>query len=223
MRKLAALFVVFCTLLLSISMPVQALDGPSSQQADIEVKVDADTVVVSINSVPTQVAHPFSMNSMTTSTATTVSFFPENLTEQQEILQRVEQLRRGGGYIYDDDWFLGDSCYMFISINFSTVKKDIRSASRIDSITTEYSVNSGTYITSAHIHASCIGTTLTESGFAEDRDIPVTTTPFTTSSVSNWPYIYNSGPSLGASFVVTAQRPSGTSETHTISANVFVN
>lgn len=145
---------------------------------------------------------------------------------EEEANQIVEQLNvaRASSYPVNDDlWFLGSSCYISISLQYTKTTGSKGTLCRIESVTVTSKSNSGTTITSRVLHMGCSGTTASNGGFYDSKNINVTTSTYTTTYPKSWPYIYNSGPMLGASFEVTASRSSGSSATKTVSAPVFIN
>lgn len=143
--------------------------------------------------------------------------------DKDDILNRIAEARSGGGARYDEDWFFGDSCYIYISISYSTRDVANGTEARIKSVTVRDSVNSGTYISDATLHLSCVGSSSDAGSVYLEKDIQVTSSPYTNTLMNSWPYINTNSPCLGANYTVTAKRSSGSSSTHTVSAHVFVN
>jgi hypothetical protein len=148
-------------------------------------------------------------------------FVAESASEKEEILSRINLARRGGGTIYEDDTFFGNSCYIYISVTYTTRPSSIGTEARMSSVSTQYSVNSGTYVSAANLHLECLGTSSTAGAVFYEHDIAVTSSSYTTTYPSAWPYIYTGSPHLGAHFEVTATRASGESQTRTVGASVF--
>ena len=130
--------------------------------------------------------------------------------------------RGGGGTIYDDDWFLGGSCYIYISLVYVLRDAEFWSEARVNSVTTKRSVNSGTTVVDSNIHFACIGYSEEEGGVYLEDDIENPPANYTTTLMSNWPYVSIGGPCLGANYRVTAERPSGESQEHIVSQYVFL-
>lgn len=155
--------------------------------------------------------------------ATSLTFLAETEEEKSNILSRIGEIKSSGGTVYDDDWFFGSSCYIYISVTYTTRSASNGTEARVNSVTTQHSVKSGTSVSNAVLHLACIGTS-SDSGVTNlEEDVTVTTTPYTNTLMNSWPYIHTGGPCLGANYTVTATRSSGSSSTHTVSATVFAN
>lgn len=152
-----------------------------------------------------------------------LTLLAESVKEKEDVLSRIDLARRGGGTIYDDDTFFGSTCYIYVSVTFTTRSSPIGQEARMNSVSTRYRVNSGTYVSSANLHLACVGTSSSSGAVYNEHDIAVTASSYTTTYPDSWPYIYNGSACLGASFTVTAKRPSGESSTNTVSANVYLN
>lgn len=164
-----------------------------------------------------------SLGNSNTYQTTSLTFIAEDQEEKDEILSRINQVRSGGGTIYDEDWFFGSSCYAYISITYTTRDVSNGTEARINSVTTKHSTNSGTTIAGATLYMACMGYSSDSGSTSLDEEIAVTTSPYTSTVMNSWPWVNTGGPHLGANYTVTAKRPSGSTSSHTVSANVFAN
>ena len=225
MKRTLSILVVLTLIMSCFAVPVHAQSSDSNatlQTMDISTTPDGtiDVCFTVKNHGTTSLSR--SDNLAETFTTTSVSFFPEDKAEQVEILERMNQAR-AGGTVYNDDWFFGESCYVYISVTYSSKTIGVKTYCRMDSVTARYSVNSGTTVKSEKIRMVCFSSSPAGESITEDKELNMTSTPFTTTYPQRWSYAYNGGLAMGSNITVTAQRPSGSTSTHTISANVFNN
>lgn len=216
--------VCFPTNVSAASQAETCIDSDFLATASVNLTTDEDgfTEITLTNQEELQSAVFSTINSRSYRT-TTLAFFAETLDERAAILSRINQTKAGGGTIYDEDWFFGSSCYAYISITYTTRDVYNGTEARINSVTTRHSTNSGTSVSNAVLHLACIGSSSDEGSTYLERDVIVTTSPYTNTLMNTWPWINTGSPCLGANYTVTARRPSGSTSTHTVSANAFVN
>lgn len=217
-------FTSFCMPVHAAEIDAASIDGSFINGAVIDVATFDDGIIeVSLSEVEeiqSAVRNSSSENSYRT---TSLTFLANTQEERDNILSRINQVRSSGGTVYDDDWFFSNSCYIYISAAYTTRNVSNGTEARINSVTTRHSANSGTSVSNAILHLSCIGSSSDVGGVYLEDDIRVTTSPYTNTSMNTWPYIHTGGPCLGANYTVTATRSSGSSSTHTVYANIFVN
>lgn len=185
--------------------------------------LDDDRYEISLSSVEQLVVPTYSIVGEQEYRNSTLTILAESAQERDAILSRIEQVQLGGGTIYDEKDFFGNSCYIYISVTFTTRSSSLGQEARMTSVTTKYSVNSGTTVSSATLSLACIGTSATSGGVYYEHEIPVTSSSYTTTYPASWPYIYDGSPLLGAYFDVTAKRPSGETKTDTVSVTIYRN
>lgn len=152
-----------------------------------------------------------------------LTFIAESTNEKEEILSRINQVQRGGGTNYDDKDFFGNSCYIYVSVTFTTRSSSLGPEARMTSVSTKYQVRDGTSIKNATLRLSCMGTSSDAGSVYKQHEIPVRTASYTTTYPASWPYIYDGSALLGAAFEVTAKRPSGESRMDTVSVTIYKN
>lgn len=233
MKRYFSMLLVFSIVLFSFFFPVSAaaveansaeIDGSFIATASVDVATsDNGLIEISLTNVKEMQSMVLSSTGEFSCKFSALTFLAETPEEKDAILSRINQVRSSGGTVYDDDWFFSKSCYIYISITYTTRNVSNGTEARINSVTTRYSVNSGTSISNAVLHLACVGFSSDAGSTNLERDIAVTTSPYTNTLMNSWPYINTSGPCLGANYTVTAKRPSGSSASHTVSATVFVN
>jgi len=224
---------VFALVMLVMSFPTAALAVDTSK----ELKPVYDVAILNATPVISRADDGF--YEVTLSDTKTVSetrnetimessqlkFIGLSLDEAKAVSKNINAAK-GGGTLYDDGWFFGSSCYIYINVNFST-KSDtsFRTLCRINTVDIRCQTNSGTTITQKTLNTVCHG--VSEEGFAHDAyetiNVLAMPNPYTYTGMSANPYIYNTGILLGASLTVTATRSSGDSATSAVVANVFNN
>lgn len=154
---------------------------------------------------------------------TSLTFLADTSKEKDRILSQINQVKSSGGTQFDDEWFLGSSCYIYVSAVYTKKDGARGDLAKINSVTTKHSVNSGTRISKATLRVKCQGVTSDDKGYINEKTINVTTTPYTNTSMNSWPYLYMTGPYLGASYEVIAARQSGNPVTEVVNATIFLN
>ena len=157
-------------------------------------------------------------------TVENLTFIANDSAERDEILSKIAQARAGGGQIYDEDTFFGSSCYIYISISYVSRTGTSGAEAKMTSVTVKYSTNSGTTISSKKLNLLCHGASASSGSIYKDRTLTsISSSPYTTSLPNSWPYVLTGSAVLGASFDVTATRPSGESKSSIVTAYVFLN
>ena len=233
MKRFFSLFMAVLILISSLCISVIAATDDSTlapiensfiRTATVSVSTYGDGLTeISLTSTEVIPTVTCSTSNETSYKSSSLTFLADTPEERNDILTRINQARRGGGTAYDEDWFLGSSCYIYVSIAYTTRKVGAITEARINTVTTRDSVNSGTYISSAQLVLSCIGESSDQGSVALQERIQVTTSPYRTTRMSTWPYINVNTPSLSAVYEVTAMRASGASSTHMVAATVINN
>lgn len=228
-RKLISILLALSMLLTNFFISVKAvakentepkLDTSFFSDATIQVKSYSNDFSEIILTSTTKIqSNTLKLSNESTYSTTSLSFLSESNEEKNTILSRINEAR-GGGTIYGDDWFFGSSCYIYVSITYTTRTVSNGTEARINSVTTKYSTRNGTYVSSSVLRLVSMGSSSDSSSTPMDLEINVTTTPYTTTITSTWPWVNTEGPLLGAFYTVTATRPSGSSSSHTVSATV---
>lgn len=217
-------FTSFCYPVHAAAIDTASIDGSFINGAVIDVSTFDDGIIeVSLSEVEEIQSAVRNSSSEDSFRTTSLTFLANTQEERDNILSRINEVKRSGGTVYDDDWFFSNSCYIYISVAYTTRNVSNGTEARINSVTTRHSANSGTSVSNAILHLACIGSSSDVGGVYLEDDIRVTTSPYTNTSMNTWPYIHTGGPCLGANYTVTATRSSGSSSTHTVYANVFVN
>ena len=147
-------------------------------------------------------------------------------SEQAKQVTKAINTTKASGTLEDDSWFLGYSCYIYIYTVYSIKTVSSFNYYRINSVKVSYQTNSGTTLSSKELHMGCIGTTEANTSFMNGPSgvtVNVPSNPYTSYQMSYYPYIREGSPVLGASFSVTAVRPSGSSSTNTVSTVILNN
>lgn len=213
----------------SYAVEIQSVDTVGAQcikDGAVSVRQGNDeTYEIEINSTRRVDPSPRqSLSGESTYELSSLKILAYSLEEKDMIIGKIETIK-SGKTLTDDDWFLGSSCYIYISVTYSTRTGANGLKSRVDSVKTQCRVLNGTYVSSATLYMGATGTSEEIGSCTYSDELNITSTPtYSTSRMSQWPYIYNaSAQILGASFEVTAKRPSGSSETHSVTAHVFYN
>lgn len=205
-------------------VPMNSAIQSIAQDATVSVsRLNQDRFKISLLSVEPVVT---SMNSVLGNQeyrSSNLTIIAESSDEKDAILSNINQVQRGGGTIYDEKDFFGNSCYIYVSVTYTTRSSSIGQEARMTSVTTKYSVRDGTTVSNATLSLACIGSSEDSGGVYYDHDIQVTSSSYTTTYPASWPYIYDGSPLLGAFFDVTARRPSGETQTDTVSVTVYRN
>lgn len=152
-----------------------------------------------------------------------VKFIAFSEEEAEAIIEELNNLRAAGGTIDDDRGLLGNSCHIYISLSYSTSYGSAGKLYRVNKVTASYKTNSGTTVPWKSLNLSCISVQENGKAVTYVKNYESIPNPCTKTEMSSLPYVYNAGPSLGATFEVTAKRPSGESVTSYVSAMVFQN
>jgi len=113
----------------------------------------------------------------------------------------------------DPTWFLGYSCYIYMNVNVTRKTISPRTYYKINRVDVEYGVNSGTTISSKVLYMGALGSGENNEAVNFHTNVNVPYSPYSDYSLGSLPFIDSEGTDLGASFVVTAVRPSGESKT----------
>lgn len=198
--------------------PIQiSQDGNGTYEISLTQVKPLDDSIVSMQVSPADFAGE---QRFTTSSVKFIAFSEE---EADAIVEELNTLRAAGGTIDDDRSLLGNSCHIYINLNFSTTYGAMGKLYRIDKVTVSYNTNSGTTIPWKSLNLSCMSVGADNKNVTYVKSYSPPSNPYTTYEMSNLKYVYNTGPSLGAAFEVTAKRSSGESVTSSVSASVFQN
>jgi len=162
----------------------------------------------------------------TCSAAQIIAPSEEEAVKVEQNIQRARQqslLRSGGGSPSKYDWFLGDSLYLELKIDYTSKVVAQQTYYRMEKITATRSVNSGTIISSATLNYGVHGTS--ESGspvnHEEHPDITSRLNPYSTTAPSYWEYACQ-GDEMSAGLEVYARRPGGRNILCTLSLPIFI-
>lgn len=151
--------------------------------------------------------------------ATIIAFDKDDAEEIREGLARAQTDKT------TSDWKLGNSLYMEVALKYSsTPASGGGEYYRINSFTVKASVNSGTTLTGRSVSYSCVG--VNENGGNEytvqSLNITNYANPYTSAVMNSLPAVaYAYGGALGVTFYCTAARPSGASNTYSLTNNVY--
>lgn len=158
--------------------------------------------------------------------ATIIAFSEEEAVRiEKNIAQAREAGTRVGGTVPGSGWFLGSSLYMECVLSYDMVTISGARYYKMTSIRTKVSTNSGTILKSRSVKFAVMAVTQQDNAYLNESvtNIPSSASlTYSISAPSSWPYV-REGAMLGANFSCTAARPSGSAQTYTIGAPVFVN
>lgn len=144
-------------------------------------------------------------------TKTTVAILPADEKQGEEILDNIENLRRGGGSYTEDDWFYGSSVYLKSTINYSTsTGSDDLTYGGITNVTISASTNSGSSISSMSLLIGQNG--WAPGGYKNQKTTFDATTTRSFAAPSSWvDILWDGSGDVGANLTCTAVRQGGQS------------
>lgn len=228
MKKLVGLFLMLVLTLTSFNV-VYAAEQPAFskefiKEAELSITRDDKGDWVILLSNVEEVAIPTSSNEKTYA-KTTVAILGENEKETANILEDIQELKRGAGQYNEEGWFYGSSIYLSLTVYYTTTPiNDLGfSAISLNSATMQCTTNSGSSVDSMTLtmiqHGPCYPDNIFRT---QSRTFnAITTRSF--NAPSSWYSVDMSSGLTAVSSAIdcTATRPGGSSSTFRLVAKII--
>jgi len=195
-------------------------------KADITKKVIDGTYVYEFeNKDKTTTMNRSNEQNITSSVAQIIAPSEEEAAKVEQNIQRARQqslMRSGGGSPSKYEWFLGNSLYLGLRIDYTTQVVGQYTFYRMNNITATRTVNSGTIISSAALNFGVQGVGENQSDVygEEHYNITYSGNPYSTTTPSSWAYA-RQGDMMGAGLEVYARRPGGSNTLYSVAISIF--